>query len=66
MSDDGSGVPADLRSTLFEAFATGRTGGSGLGLALVREIVQAHGGQIALAESERGTRMEMELPWPTS
>lgn len=66
VADDGSGVPADLRGTLFEAFATGRTGGSGLGLALVREIVQAHGGQIALAESARGTRMEMELPWPTS
>jgi signal transduction histidine kinase len=66
VADDGSGVPTELRDTLFEAFATARTGGSGLGLALVREIVQAHDGRVALADSARGARIEMELPWPTS
>ena len=66
VADDGVGVPDELRDTLFEPFATGRPGGSGLGLALVREIVQAHGGQVALAPSDRGTRIEMELPWPAS
>lgn len=66
VADDGAGVPAELRETLFEAFATARTGGSGLGLALVREIVQAHGGRVVLADSARGARIEMELPWPTS
>lgn len=66
VADDGTGVPAELRDTLFEAFATARTGGSGLGLALVREIVQAHGGRVTLAPSTRGARIEMELPWPTS
>ncbi|MGE8633130.1 MAG: sensor histidine kinase, partial [Achromobacter piechaudii] len=66
VADDGSGVPGELRDTLFEPFATARTGGSGLGLALVREIVQAHGGQVRLAETARGARIEMELPWPAS
>ncbi|MFX7140728.1 ATP-binding protein, partial [Acinetobacter baumannii] len=42
------------------------TGGTGLGLVLVREIVHAHGGVIHLAASERGARFEMELPWRAS
>lgn len=66
VADDGSGIPADLRDTLFEPFATSRAGGSGLGLALVREIVQGHGGRVVLAESAKGARIEMELPWPGS
>ncbi len=66
VADDGTGVPVELRETLFEAFATARTGGSGLGLALVREILQAHGGRVALADSAHGARIDMELPWPTS
>jgi signal transduction histidine kinase len=66
VADDGCGIPAELRDTLFEPFATSRAGGTGLGLALVREIVQGHGGKVALAEAARGTRIEMELPWPES
>ncbi|WEE75579.1 ATP-binding protein [Comamonas testosteroni] len=66
VADDGSGIPPSLRDTLFEPFATTRAGGTGLGLALVREIVQGHGGQVALAAAIKGTRIEMELPWPAS
>lgn len=66
VADDGVGVPAELRDSLFEPFSTARTGGSGLGLALVREIVQAHGGKVALLETPKGARIEIELPWPTS
>lgn len=66
VADDGSGIPPSLRDTLFEPFATTRVGGTGLGLALVREIVQGHGGQVALAVALKGTRIEMELPWPAS
>lgn len=66
VADDGCGIAAELRETLFEPFATARPGGTGLGLTLVREIVLAHGGRISLAGTERGTRMEMELPWPAS
>ncbi len=66
VADDGTGIPADLRDTLFEPFTTSRAGGTGLGLALVKEIVQAHGGQVRLAAAAGGTRIEMELPWPAS
>ncbi|WP_419342935.1 sensor histidine kinase [Achromobacter sp. PD1] len=66
IADNGPGVPDGLRDTLFEPFATARAGGTGLGLALVKEIIEAHGGQVRLAKSPRGARIEMELPWPAS
>ncbi|WP_408159327.1 sensor histidine kinase [Herbaspirillum lusitanum] len=64
VADDGSGIPAELHATVFEPFITGRAGGTGLGLSLAREIVQAHGGTITLATTPRGARFEMEFPWP--
>lgn len=42
--DDGPGVPAELLPRLFERFASRRTGGTGLGLAFVRAVAEAHGG----------------------
>ncbi|ASU37138.1 two-component sensor histidine kinase [Herbaspirillum sp. meg3] len=66
ITDDGAGIPVELRDSLFEPFATARPGGTGLGLALVREIMQAHGGRITLAETSPGARFEMELPWHVS
>ena len=65
VADDGSGVPPALRATLFDPLVTGRDGGTGLGLAVVREVVQAHGGRVALDDEQAtGTRIELELPWP--
>ncbi|PIT71320.1 sensor histidine kinase KdpD [Limnohabitans sp. B9-3] len=51
VADRGPGVPADLRERIFEPFyrlpgASEREGGVGLGLALVRSIVQRHGGEV--------------------
>ncbi len=66
VADDGPGIAPGLRDSLFEPFTTARPGGTGLGLALVREIVQAHGGSIALAGTDIGTRIEMEFPWHAS
>jgi PAS domain S-box-containing protein len=45
VSDTGPGVPEELRGRLFERFATGSRGGTGLGLHLVREIARRHGGE---------------------
>lgn len=51
VADTGPGVPAALRETLFEPFVTGRADGTGLGLAIARELVQAHGGALTLADA---------------
>ena len=66
--DDGPGVPADLRSTLFDPFAEGprtldRTqGGLGLGLALARRIVASYSGTLTLDTAEgRGTTVTIRL-----
>jgi signal transduction histidine kinase len=49
--DDGPGVPAELAPRIFDPLVTGRKGGTGLGLALARRIVAAHGGSITLADA---------------
>ena len=60
--DNGPGVPAHLRDSLFQPFVTGRNGGVGLGLALVSKLVSAHGGLIDF-ESEPGrTAFRVLLP----
>ncbi len=68
MADTGSGIdPAD-RDGVFDAFVQGRgeqarSGGSaGLGLAIARAIVEAHGGQIWLEDAQLGTRVRFSLP----
>jgi signal transduction histidine kinase len=68
--DDGIGIPADLLPRIFELFAQGeqgldRTGGGlGIGLTLVRSLVEMHGGRVE-ARSEgpgRGSEFEVRLP----
>ena len=54
ISDDGPGIPVDQRARIFEAFFYRREGGVGLGLAIVQQIVFAHGGEIDVAEGELG------------
>lgn len=53
-ADDGPGIPAALLDRLFDPFVTGREGGIGLGLAVVRQVVAAHSGEIAAGRSEWG------------
>jgi two-component system nitrogen regulation sensor histidine kinase NtrY len=62
VSDDGSGVPADVLPRLFEPHFSTRTSGSGLGLAMSRQLVESWGGAIAIASTEgEGTRVRIEL-----
>lgn len=61
--DDGRGIPAAMLDQLFDAFATSRAGGLGLGLPISRGIVTAHGGTLAARNRpEGGADFVMELP----
>ena len=63
VTDTGPGVPEKARAHLFEAFqSVARKGGSGLGLAIAAELVQAHGGQIALVKNEGGATFRVTIP----
>jgi two-component system nitrogen regulation sensor histidine kinase GlnL len=60
--DNGAGVPEDIRAHLFEAFVTGKSDGSGLGLSLVAKIVGDHGGVIEWESEPRDTVFRVRLP----
>lgn len=54
VADDGPGVPPELRERIFDPFFSRREGGIGLGLTIVQQIVQAHGGTLSVGESTWG------------
>jgi nitrogen fixation/metabolism regulation signal transduction histidine kinase len=54
VADNGPGIPQDLRHKVFVPFFTTRREGSGVGLALSRQVMTAHGGSITVSESEYG------------
>ena len=64
VADNGPGVPERARERLFQPFAgSGRPDGAGLGLAIARELAQAHGGDLALAATgPKGSTFELRLP----
>jgi signal transduction histidine kinase len=62
VADAGNGVPLAIREHLFEPFATGRPDGTGFGLAIVREVTEAHGGRVTLEHRTDGTTFTLELP----
>lgn len=63
VADSGPGVPAELRERIFEPFFTTRSRGTGLGLAVARQIVEAHGGRIEVgAAAGGGARFTVTLP----
>jgi signal transduction histidine kinase len=62
-SDDGPGISPENQAQIFEPFFTQRSGGVGLGLAVVRQIVQAHGGEISYQDSpQKGAQFTITLP----
>ena len=69
VTDDGPGIPVDQRERVFERFTrvddarAAATGGAGLGLAIAREIVERHGGTIAVGPNgAAGARFDVHLP----
>jgi signal transduction histidine kinase len=63
VADDGPGIPPELQERIFTPFFSAREGGTGLGLALVERIVQAHRGMVTVhSEPGHGTVFRVELP----
>ena len=62
VSDDGPGVDPSVRARLFEPLVTTRQKGIGLGLALVKRIVERHGGSVAYEPRGKGARFVVRLP----
>ena len=63
VTDHGPGIPEEEREKIFEPFFTGKTQGTGLGLAVVRRTIELHGGRVeVLANSGGGARFRVEIP----
>jgi len=64
VTDDGAGMSIEKRKQIFRRFATGR-GGTGLGLMIVKHIIELHGGQVYIDTSlGRGTTFMLTFPFP--
>jgi len=64
VADNGNGIPEEIQHHFFEAFVTfGKSKGTGLGSAIVKSIVEAHGGSIEFeTETGKGTKFFVRLP----
>lgn len=63
VKDDGPGFPDAVMERLFEPYVSTKTGGTGLGLPIVRRIVESHGGEVrADNPAEGGARVRIRLP----
>jgi signal transduction histidine kinase len=68
VADNGHGIPKSLQSSLFRPYTTARRGGTGIGLWLSKQIMDAHGGEIRFRSSQRlgrsGTVFLLTFPIP--
>ena len=62
VSDNGPGVPEAVRERIFEPFFTTRARGHGIGLAIVKSVVEAHSGRVRLAVGGSGATFVIDLP----
>lgn len=62
VTDSGSGPPAEIAEKLFQPFVTGKREGIGLGLAVARQVAEAHGGKIDWRRDNNRTCFRIELP----
>jgi two-component system nitrogen regulation sensor histidine kinase GlnL len=59
IGDNGPGMPREIAENLFVPFRTKKEGGTGLGLTIVKKIVDVHGGTIGVSTGPDGTRFEL-------
>ena len=62
VSDNGPGIPAHVRERIFEPFFTTRAHGNGIGLSIVKSVIEAHHGSVRLADSSPGATFVIDLP----
>ena len=62
MSDNGPGIPIELRERVFDPFFTTKPGGTGLGLPIVHRAIEAHRGFVFVDIESQGTRFTVLLP----
>jgi signal transduction histidine kinase len=66
VTDDGDGIPADIRDRIFNLYFTTKADGTGIGLSLVQRIVQDHAGTVAVESRPGETTFTLRLPqWHT-
>jgi two-component system sensor histidine kinase HydH len=67
INDTGKGIPPERLPTIFKPYSSGRSGGTGLGLATAKKIIEAHQGTISIhSEPGKGTSFTIELPLETT
>lgn len=64
--DNGPGLDPQQRARIFEPFYTTKSRGTGLGMAIARRIMEAHGGTIAVGDADHGTEILLTLPFAGS
>ena len=62
VSDDGPGIPQSVRGRIFEPFFTTRAQGNGIGLSVVKSVIEAHHGSVSLADAGPGATFVIDLP----
>ncbi|MGB5245064.1 MAG: ATP-binding protein [Woeseia sp.] len=66
VTDNGCGIPPNARAQIFEPFFTTRPQGTGLGLAVVKSVADAHDGELVVESSSAGTTIALSLPAPAA
>jgi signal transduction histidine kinase len=61
IEDTGPGIPAESRARVFQPFFTTKATGTGLGLAVVKRILERHGGSVGVTDRERGAAFHLVL-----
>lgn len=62
ITDNGPGIPDEIKEKIFKPFFTTKTTGTGLGLAMVKRVIEAHAGNIFFQSGPKGTLFIIEIP----